>query len=592
MGRIIFDQHDVVGIVRGMLKLFVILSAVILLIGSATVDVAAQQPTRELETLKTERLRLYEAGRYDAAIIIGQKELLLTEQIFGSDANEVASAANLLALSYYAKRDLVNAERYHRRALVIYEKQPPRKGDWMLCQTLKFLGSVDYQRNNWDSTVSFYERALNCFETRIGTTESMTFRHLIKLAETYFEAGKRPDLVAKADLLMQRWFPIVEQARGPDAVDVGKLLKLRAKIYSKRGEKEKAKSLLMRALAIAEKQPDPTKTDSDRLELALSVLLDLREAHRGPVNSEYLGLLVQSLATEEKLYGKEHPYVVRSRKHLAEMRAANPNVQLPSSVTSNSKPVQQAAPPALQAKPTPAASEVPRGSRATSKNVVLRPPKGYEHLRPATLYTLSPPATSGWIVARTRQEAADLYVNQYPGGTSLTRSFWSACLLKSCSKSVVELGYGWMATLKAESYGGPGGSVRTDYFYAYEGASRKAVIDLVVAEYRKSRGNLVIQDLRVGLVSEIPYAALRNYYLRDGYWAETEGGPWEINYRTRCDWTRDAPRFGGKTGPTHDQYGRNVDPNAFSGDADKDPARENRFRPDEKLPPPLLVVGP
>lgn len=575
-----------------MLKLLVILTAVILLIGSATVNAAAQQPTGELETLKTERLRQYNAGQYDAAIAIGKKELLLTEQLFGSDANEVASAANLLALSYYAKRDLVNAELYHRRALVIYEKQPPRKGDWMLCQTLKFLGRVDYQRNNWDSTVSFYERALNCFETRIGPTESMTFGHLIELAKTYFEAGKRPDLVAKADLLLQKWFPIVEQARGPDAVDVGKLLIVRAKIYAMHGEKEKAKALRMRALAIAEKQPDPTKTDSDRLKLALSVLLELREAHRGPFDSESLGLLVHSLAIEEKLYGKEHPYVVRSRKHLAEMRAANPNVQLPGSVSTNSKPVYQAAPPALPAKPTPAAGEVPQGLRATSKNVVLRPPKGYEHLRPATLYTLSPASTSGWIVARTRQEAANLYVNEYPGSTATSRSFWSACLLKSCSNSVVELGYGWMATLKAESYDGPRGSVRTDYFYAYEGASRKAVIDLVVAEYRKSRGNLVIQDLRVGLVSEIPYAALRSYFSRGGYWAETEGGPWEINYKTRCDWTRDAPRFGGKTGPTHDKFGRNVDPNAFAGDADKDPACENRFRPDEKLPPPLLVVGP
>lgn len=217
------------------------------------------------------------------------------------------------------------------------------------------------------------------------------------------------------------------------------------------------------------------------------------------------------------------------------------------------------------------------GKRVQADGKTLRPPKGYEHLRPAKLYTFSKSATMFWIVARDRAQAEFLMTQALGIGTETSRSAWSRCLQRqsSCPEPIVELGFGWMATIGAQSP--DGASVK--HFYAYEARSRQAAIDLALADYRAGHGNMVIQSLRVGLVSEIPWDELLRTSEEFG---RREGGenPSDINYRTRCDWS-DLPG----------QRGRNRNPDIFSGNTRESSACNDEYRRDEKLPIPVLLAG-
>lgn len=189
------------------------------------------------------------------------------------------------------------------------------------------------------------------------------------------------------------------------------------------------------------------------------------------------------------------------------------------------------------------------------------------------------------------RDPEDLFLHKT--GFSIDKMGHVACLLgpaAACEQPIIELGHGWMATVKAEGYNAGGTAVITKYFYAYEGASRQAAIDRAIADYRKYGGGLAIQKLRVGLVSEIPYAALAAYYGANG-WPDGDDRPSEINYRSMCDWTMYGPQFNGKRGTIHDEYGRNRHPDIFSGVMDTDPTCRNQYRTDEKLPPPVLGAG-
>ena len=51
----------------------------------------------------------------------------------------------------------------------------------------------------------------------------------------------------------------------------------------------------------------------------------------------------------------------------------------------------------------------------------------------------------------------------------------------------------------------------------------------------------------------------------------------ELNYKTLCEW--------------YGERCRNTDPEALKGTVDADPKCKKLYRPDEKMPEPVLTVG-
>jgi len=76
----------------------------------------------EWDTLNTEAMDLYRAGKYNRAVVVAQKALQVAEQNVGPDHPDVATSLNNLALLYKTQGDYAKAEPLYKRALAIREK--------------------------------------------------------------------------------------------------------------------------------------------------------------------------------------------------------------------------------------------------------------------------------------------------------------------------------------------------------------------------------------------------------------------------------------------------------------------------------------
>ena len=85
--------------------IFPIVSAYLLL-SLATSSAFAQGAGREWEILIQEVVELYNAGKYDSAVVVARKALEVAEKIVGPDHTDVATSLENLANLYRAtKRD-------------------------------------------------------------------------------------------------------------------------------------------------------------------------------------------------------------------------------------------------------------------------------------------------------------------------------------------------------------------------------------------------------------------------------------------------------------------------------------------------------
>lgn len=76
----------------------------------------AQESLEEARSFNQEVVRLYEQGRYDAALPFAQRALAIQEKVLGPEHPNVAMSLNDLALLYRAKGDYARADpARHRR---------------------------------------------------------------------------------------------------------------------------------------------------------------------------------------------------------------------------------------------------------------------------------------------------------------------------------------------------------------------------------------------------------------------------------------------------------------------------------------------
>ena len=82
----------------------------------------AQGAGREWETLNQEVIKLYQAGKYDQAVVVAKKALEVAEKSVGPEHPNVAKSLTNLAYLYNAQGQYAQAEPLFRRALAIQER--------------------------------------------------------------------------------------------------------------------------------------------------------------------------------------------------------------------------------------------------------------------------------------------------------------------------------------------------------------------------------------------------------------------------------------------------------------------------------------
>jgi tetratricopeptide (TPR) repeat protein len=311
----------------------------------------------EAQKLFSEALRLRLAGKYDDALPLVQRALVIRERILGPNHRDVAAALNGLAVLYTFKGEYVKGESLSSRALLIREKAlGPDHPD--VAQSLNHLASLYVIKGDYVKAESFYERALLIVEKALGPDHPDVASPLNNLGGLYRDKGD----YAKAEPLLQRALLIKERALGPDHRDVASSLNNLASLYRKKGDYMKAEPLFQRAVFIMEKvlgpdHPDVAaylnnlanlyyeKGDYAKAEPLLQRALLIKEKALGPDHSDVadvlnniallyndkgdyvnaVSLYKRSLLIKEKALGPDHPDVAPYFNNIANLYRATGN---------------------------------------------------------------------------------------------------------------------------------------------------------------------------------------------------------------------------------------------------------------------------
>jgi CHAT domain-containing protein/Tfp pilus assembly protein PilF len=310
---------------------------------------AAERSLEEARRLSEESRNLRRKGKYDEALLLAERALVIREKILGPEHREVADSLHALASLYddksdYAKAEPLNlralairekvlgpnhpdvaktlnnlawiygvredyakAERFYRRALAIQEKALGANHP-EVASTLNDLALLYYEKGDYDQSILTNQRVLAIREEMLGPDDSGVAKALNNLALVYLKKGD----YAKAEALYQHALQIWEKALGPDHPLVATVLHNLARVYLESGKYAQAEPLYQRALTIREKALGP-----DHLDVAMSLnnLGMLYDRKGDYAQAERLHL--RALEIQEKRLGLEHPYVAVTLTNLA-----------------------------------------------------------------------------------------------------------------------------------------------------------------------------------------------------------------------------------------------------------------------------------
>lgn len=191
---------------------------------------------------------LHGAGKYDEAIELCQRILVVYEKALGGEHPNVASLLNNIAEGYRAKGDYAKAEPLYHRALAIYEKALGGEHPGV-AQLLNNLAVLYEAKGDYAKAESLYNRALAIYEKALGGESPQLAEALNNLGALHRTKGE----YAKAEPLFQRALAIYEKALGAEHPRTALLLNNLAVLYRSKGDYAKAEPLYLRALAIREK---------------------------------------------------------------------------------------------------------------------------------------------------------------------------------------------------------------------------------------------------------------------------------------------------------------------------------------------------
>ncbi|AOX99735.1 hypothetical protein BJP62_04245 [Jeongeupia sp. USM3] len=542
----------------------------------------------EINKLDWESDRLKKAGQYDAAIVASRKALQLAEEADGASSERVGHLLTRIGSLSLAKGDRTDAKATYKRAFAIFEqKYDPRLPAWS-CYIPALIASLSDSLPELDAKIAYYERGVACYEATPKPGNANSVEAVFQLAYYYRYRPERADLMAKAAPLLDRWIQIAARDLGPDRYEVARLLRGRAEIYAAAGDTANARALRLRALAVLSAGPGAAKGDKAKLKEEGQVLLALMDMHRrSNIDETYVGYQARYAAVLEQTEGPASKLTISAREQLAYLREQFPNWRPPSEASPAPAPapapapVRQAAVPA-PLKPSPEPAGTPQARRLTPKDGVLKAPKGYEHIKPAQMYSISIDALGDprWIVAGSKAEAMQIGNRMY-GFYDRFNGCMSHC------PDTIALDFGWVAIIQAFRPGNPnlrGDTRKFGVYVAYGATSRQTAIDGALAEYRAKRGSdgPIAQSIRVGLVSALDWPAIEAEFNRTAKVGSIPNMD-ELNYKTFCDW--------GNVREPDGRIGPNMNAEPTTGNLDRDPACRNDYRPGEKLPLPVLTTA-
>ena len=171
----------------------------------------------------------------------------MTEQAFGPDHIEVATALNNLAVCYKYLARFLDAGPLYQRALGITERVlGPEHPD--VATVYHNLGGLEHAARNWMRGEPFARKAVRIRTRALGPRHPDVAADLTALAALLDRQKK----YREAERLYRRALSIVEHTLGPDDHAVAVNLNNLAAVYQARGRKKAAEQMYRRALQIDE----------------------------------------------------------------------------------------------------------------------------------------------------------------------------------------------------------------------------------------------------------------------------------------------------------------------------------------------------
>lgn len=266
----------------------------------------------EARRLNQETVKLYEAGRYDEAIVLEERMLAIFQNVRGAEHPDVAATLNNLAESYAANGDYHHAERLFKEAMAIWEKVlRPDHPD--LSPTLNNFASLYFDMGDYARAEPLYQRAMAIDEKANGKVHPQVAIDANNLSALYAEKGD----YAHARPLLLRALAIRERLLPADDPLIAATLHNLAQLSRQEGDFAQAESLFKRALALREKV---LGAEHPLVANTLDGLAALYDAKGDHLQAE--PLFLRALAILEKTLGAEHPSVGMSLNNLAHLYQA------------------------------------------------------------------------------------------------------------------------------------------------------------------------------------------------------------------------------------------------------------------------------
>jgi CHAT domain-containing protein/Tfp pilus assembly protein PilF len=208
----------------------------------------------ETRRLRTESLRLLNAGKDEAALPLAERAQTLAETVLGPEhpyvAKLIADTANIYQI-----------------------------------------------RHNGEKALPLYERALAVLERQLGPDHPETARVAGRLGSLYEQTGDR----AKAEQLLRRGLEVSERTLGREHPQVAIILRSVGVFCFDRGDATQAEQNFLHALAIVEKTMGTDNREACEILNNLGALNNDRRAY-----AQAEPYLQRSLAIAEKLYGRDN----------------------------------------------------------------------------------------------------------------------------------------------------------------------------------------------------------------------------------------------------------------------------------------------
>jgi CHAT domain-containing protein/Flp pilus assembly protein TadD len=280
-------------------------------VGQVTAQVSSQdqEALAEAERLNQQVGELYQQGKYNEAIPLAEKALVIRKKVSGENHLNTAESLNNLAALYYSQGRYAEAEPLYKEALNIKKKQlGDNHSDTAI--SLNNLAELDYSQGRYSEAEPLYKEALAIYKKQLGDNYPNTATSLNNLALLYKSQGR----YTEAESLYKEALAIYKKQLGDNHPDTANSLGNLAALYYSQGRYSEAEPLYKEALAIYKKQLGDNHPDTaTRLNnLAVLYYFQGRYAEAEPLYKEALAITKQQL-------GDNHPDTATSLNNLAEL---------------------------------------------------------------------------------------------------------------------------------------------------------------------------------------------------------------------------------------------------------------------------------